>query len=703
MNTIGDPMDKADKLFSTLGSLFDNIRLQRLAVGEPCREDYRNQEDEIVQHLAKLARDNKHDAFPLPASVPNPILVLAPSHRWWTEMPGAPQGVLAKRRGQAPLEVPESDEESGMDTTAPESTDTEMYRAAEQSLLITHDHQALKVQNVARIQRQAEEEARSNIQAQFYEMANQDTRRVCLRRESEEREIEPRCRFSPQHCPSQEERGRSILKKRTVNTDKAVPRQPHSDQGIHRGIGSPLATFPDNRTPMGTGDGSNQQQAFQTALKQCYSDYASGRSSSRKREHTQPRRTAAPTPIQSPAQKNFKVKSTVTLVEPASQPRQRSHSHRGQVSEMPAWRPHRRVPYHLIGIRKAMGREGQDSEKALLLYIMDRFTWEYYSPELNDFGNTFGSKTVFITRSCMAAALYFEVAWARGEKWIFPLIPDLMSRTPLRHGGKFPERPTSSKGRHADDLKLRCREWWMYFLVLLQCWKDETCVYEYGEALRPDSKVLLFIYFHLKNLLKKARVIDSHLYQVKNKTNWSLTMRTKYTPDELTSQSKRHQEAKEEMTAFKEWMYQRYEAEAICEYNDLRASGGDFHDLPHRSIDPIRRPGNKEQFRKERAADQQRMKSAPGTPGVSLDAERQRLCQAESEEWQDYSHRCDEEIRFREGGTPSLITYDSSSPSKATLGASTKKISWAEYQSRPPRDHREQTEEKEAEWHKEMK
>ena len=213
MNVIGDPMDKADKLFSTLGSLFDDIHLQRLAVGEPCREDYRKQEDEIVQHLVKLARDKKHDAFPLPASVPNPILVLAPSHRWWTEMPGAPWGVLAKRRGQAPPEVPESDEESGMDTTAPESTDTEMHRAAERSLLITHDHQALKVQNVARIQHQVEEEARSNVQAQFYEMADQDTRHVHLRRESEECKIEPRCRLSPQHRPHQEERGRSILKK----------------------------------------------------------------------------------------------------------------------------------------------------------------------------------------------------------------------------------------------------------------------------------------------------------------------------------------------------------------------------------------------------------------------------------------------------------------------------------------------------------
>ena len=109
--------------------------------------------------------------------------------------------------------MPESDEESGMDTTVPESTDTEMYWVAERSLLITHDHQALKVRNVARIQCQVEEEAQSNIQAQFYEMANQDTRRVHLRRESEEREIEPRRRLSPQHCPHQEERGCSILKK----------------------------------------------------------------------------------------------------------------------------------------------------------------------------------------------------------------------------------------------------------------------------------------------------------------------------------------------------------------------------------------------------------------------------------------------------------------------------------------------------------
>ena len=57
MKVIGDPMDKADKIFSMLGSLFDDVRLQRLAVGKPCRRDYKKQENEIVQHLLKLAWD----------------------------------------------------------------------------------------------------------------------------------------------------------------------------------------------------------------------------------------------------------------------------------------------------------------------------------------------------------------------------------------------------------------------------------------------------------------------------------------------------------------------------------------------------------------------------------------------------------------------------------------------------------------------
>ena len=188
MKAIGDPMEWADKLFFTLGMLFDDVRLQWLAVGLPCREDYRKQEDKIVSHLRKLAGDKEHDAFPLPTSIPKAIYVLGPTHPWWTEIPNTPRGVVAKRLAQAPPLVLESDEDSDMDTTAPESTDTEMYQTVEWSLLITHDRQAMKVQNVAFLQHKVAEEACSHIQSQFYEVTEEDTRRVHLKRESEERD-----------------------------------------------------------------------------------------------------------------------------------------------------------------------------------------------------------------------------------------------------------------------------------------------------------------------------------------------------------------------------------------------------------------------------------------------------------------------------------------------------------------------------------
>ena len=292
MKSIRDPLTYANKLFSTLGGLFDDIRLQRLAVGTPCCDDYRNQEDEIVSHLAKLANDKRNDRCPLPASVPSAIFVLPPTHPWWTEYDKAPREVLLKRLGQAPSRAPEpEEEESDMDTTAPESTDTEMYHTTERQLLISSDRQAYKVQNVARIQCQAAEEARCHVQSQFYEVASQDTRRVRLKRESEVREQDTKRRTSPPLRPCQEERGRSILKKRPTDTMGTIPRKPHGEQEVPRGVGSPLtlAPHPGVRMPTGTmpmyvgSPRREEQTTFQDALKKCYTDYIKKRSRSRKR------------------------------------------------------------------------------------------------------------------------------------------------------------------------------------------------------------------------------------------------------------------------------------------------------------------------------------------------------------------------------------------------------------------------------------
>ena len=61
MTRVKDPIEYEGKVFATLGQLFDDVRHQKLAVGIPCRPDYRKQEDEILTHLAKLTRDKRND------------------------------------------------------------------------------------------------------------------------------------------------------------------------------------------------------------------------------------------------------------------------------------------------------------------------------------------------------------------------------------------------------------------------------------------------------------------------------------------------------------------------------------------------------------------------------------------------------------------------------------------------------------------
>ena len=70
MIRVGDPIDYEGKVYITLGQLFDDVHHQKLAVGVPCHPDYSNQEDEILTHLAKLARDKRNDTVRLPASIP---------------------------------------------------------------------------------------------------------------------------------------------------------------------------------------------------------------------------------------------------------------------------------------------------------------------------------------------------------------------------------------------------------------------------------------------------------------------------------------------------------------------------------------------------------------------------------------------------------------------------------------------------------
>ena len=193
MLRMGDPLDCEGTLFMTLGQLFDDVRHQKLAVGNPCRPDYSKQEDEIVQHLAKLSRDKRNDSVQLPASLPDAKQVLNPQHPWYSYDDSARyvrrNRSRSRDRSQSRHRSRSHDrrmpllEEAERDTTqasVPESTDTEMYQVLEKELLICSDYQAGLVRNAAQA---------------IEEVTGGDTRSVQFREpavEEEEEEETPR-------------------------------------------------------------------------------------------------------------------------------------------------------------------------------------------------------------------------------------------------------------------------------------------------------------------------------------------------------------------------------------------------------------------------------------------------------------------------------------------------------------------------------
>ena len=304
MLRLGDPLDYQGTVFVTLGQLFDDVRHQKLAVGIPCHPDYSKQEDEIITHLAKLVRDKRNDTVRLPASVQEAKQVLNLSHPWYKYDDSARQcrrDRSSSRDGR--MTSPET-EQDPTQVEAPESTDTEMYQALEKDLLISNDYQAELVPNTTQVLVEGTRGVEST----------RDVRSVQFREPDEEEEIcrAPRTRV--------EGRGRSILKKETVNTPTgATPRELHTIGDVPSGVGSPLTRHPGNRVP--TGD-FRLRSGFQSQLKATYNSYTAlkrsstsrKRSSLRKREHQMQPKPLMDTPTQSPLQKTGQLQSVVTVV-----------------------------------------------------------------------------------------------------------------------------------------------------------------------------------------------------------------------------------------------------------------------------------------------------------------------------------------------------------------------------------------------------
>ena len=274
------------------------------------------------------------------------------------------------------------------------------------------------------------------------------------------------------------------------------------------------------------------------------------------------------------------------------------------------------APYHLIGSPETIAEQ-------FVLYCTDRFSRDDFEDEVNDYGNVFGHRTAFIVRYCMATAVYFEVAWVRGEKWVFLNIPPEMEKMMSRQGATLPTSPKESVKCTGSDVAARCLKQWRYFLALMQFWKDEMTPFQYGGVVRHDSKVMLYVMFWLKAVLKSVN-LQFHHYAVKNTTTWSDYARQNLTSDQVTADRKAHQKTHDELTALKTWMQHHYQEEADLELEILRRICGDVDRLMVNREDRHRHPDNEDEYHmRQKLPEQTKGRGTQGTSNQERDQRRE--------------------------------------------------------------------------------
>ena len=437
-----------------------------------------------------------------------------------------------------------------------------------------------------------------------------------------------------------------------------IPWQPHTIGDIPSGVGSPLAKHPDNCVPSGDFSFSSgfqsQLKGFQSQAKATYDSYTSlkqsytsfKRSSSRKRERQTQPKPLVETPTQSPLQKTGQLQSVVTVVQKEQPKRDRSTQRDQGKDDVTAHRhadgTFMTAPYHLIGSPEAIAEQ-------FVLYCMDRFSRDDFKDEVKDFGNVFGHQTAFIVRYCMAMEVYFEVAWVRGERWIFPNIPPEMEKMTSRRGATLPASPKESVKCTGDDVVVRCLKRWHYFLALMQFWKDEMTPFQYGGVVRHDSKVLLYVMFRLKAVLKSVN-FQFHHYAVKNTMTWNDYARRNLTSNQVTADRKAHQKMHDELTALKIWMQRRYQEEADLELQILQRIHGDVDRLEVHRENRCHHLGNEEEYhlmRQKLAEEQNKGRDAQGAFNQEQETRHQHRV-SESCEQQQYAREREEQIAFQQ-------------------------------------------------------
>ena len=518
--------------------------------------------DEILSKLKSMVhahrRDTKIGGYPIPYCCELETLQqMYTAEELWTAgvttMLSIPANHPNVKLADSELEESNITDYEGHCEVTEESTDTELSQQTHATMMITSDQEKYQLEALTREQDCACKEAVKQVQTRHLREMEATTDAPCrsfkcrsaFREEDSKRTHEE----SPEYGTMPQERGHSLQQMDKHKADW-IPASPGK-----RRLGS-LSYTPCKRacTPRNhsqSGHCSSSRHHSHSRHRSCSAtpnhDWPRDRDSTSQKWPVDPKsRPTQPTPTQSPTQKMPKLKSVI--------------------QRAPAYQHFPKPPY------KSLRKE----PKIFIGYLQGSLDRKAYDTEIRSVVILHNSATV--ARWVIASAITALVATTRGIRFMSPVIPmELMNMPNNTTNAELPGPFTHSED-YQSNVRIHCVREWVYLPKLLQYWHDANSLYKYGGLVWMEGKLMLFVFYHVNEMLNPENLYI-WLHEIMDGTPWCRYYLEHHSKEDREVYFRDHVNIIQGLEHLRDWLKNRYLAEAHETWHHLKIHSGDIDHL----------------------------------------------------------------------------------------------------------------------------
>ena len=300
---------------------------------------------------------------------------------------------------------------------------------------------------------------------------------------------------------------------------------------------------------------------------------------------------------------------------------------------MPTYQHFPKPPY------KSLRKEPKD----FIRYLQGSLDRKAYDTKIQSMAILHKSATV--AHWVIASTITALVATTRGIRFMLPVIPmELMNTLNNPTNAKLPGPPTHSED-YQSDVRIHCVHEWAYLLKLLQYWHEANSLYEYGGPVQMEGKLMLFVFYRVNEMLNLENLYI-RLHEIMDSTPWHRYYLEHHSKEDCEAYFRDHVNIIQGLEHLRDWLKNRYLAEALETWHHLKIHSGDIDCLPYPRSYEDQCPGNECAFYRNWGATMEdveiRPENASCIANVMIEALSQHDCQQrEARDCQEYQWQLD--------------------------------------------------------------